>query len=187
MAKKPALQITLRPQDLYAVLALLTRRGQPATYRELAAQTGLAESAVHGAFQRAALAGLLMFQAPPQSKGKGRMSPVVLKPQLKEFLVHGAKYAFPPQRGGLTRGVPTAYAAEPLSRVIAPSADPAPVWPHAQGTVRGLSLTPLSPAAPAAALRDASLYALLALFDALRAGQARERNAAQELLESHFE
>jgi hypothetical protein len=39
---------------------------------------------------------------------------------------------------------------------------------------------------PAAALRDPNLYALLALFDALRAGQARERNAALPLLDAYF-
>jgi hypothetical protein len=41
----------------------------------------------------------------------------------------------------------------------------------------------LYPTAPAAALRDEKLYALLALFDAVRSGQARERNVAQQMLE----
>jgi hypothetical protein len=35
-------------------------------------------------------------------------------------------------------------------------------------------------------MRDEKLYVLLALFDALRSGQARERNAAQGLLEAYF-
>jgi hypothetical protein len=39
---------------------------------------------------------------------------------------------------------------------------------------------------PEAALRDEYLYALLTLFDAIRAGQARERNAARDLLEGYF-
>jgi hypothetical protein len=39
---------------------------------------------------------------------------------------------------------------------------------------------------PDAALRNEKLYALLALFDALRSGQARERNAARDLLEDFF-
>ena len=37
---------------------------------------------------------------------------------------------------------------------------------------------PLHPCVPGAALRDAALYELLALFDALRAGRARERGMA---------
>jgi hypothetical protein len=39
---------------------------------------------------------------------------------------------------------------------------------------------------PDAALRDEKLYALLALFDALRSGQARERNIAQKMLEERL-
>lgn len=171
-------QSALKPQDFYLLLTLLIRRGAAVSYPELAEQTGLAPSAVHSALKRAAAAQLLMFQ---------QRKPVLLKPQLREFLLHGAKYAFPPVWGTLTRGVPTAYATAPLNAIIAPSTDPVPVWPHAKGTVRGLSLAPLYPTAPEAAMRDGELHALLALFDALRSGQARERNAAAELLEKYFQ
>ena len=171
-------QIALKPQDLFVVLALHSRAEPLASlYPDLAALTGLAVSAVHAALKRAAASRLVMFQD---------RKPVVLKPALLEFLVHGARYAFPPVQGGLTRGVPTAYAAAPLNKVIAPSADPPPVWPHAKGSVRGLALAPLYPSVPEAALKDAPLYAALALLDALRMGQARERNAAQDLLKSQF-
>jgi hypothetical protein len=171
-------QSVLKPQDFYLLLALLARKDAAVSYPDLAGQTGLAPSAVHSALKRAAAARLLMFQ---------ERKPVLLKPQLREFLLHGAKYAFPPVWGTLTRGVPTAYAAAPLDTIIAPSSDPVPVWPHAKGTVRGLSLAPLYPSAPEAAMKNSDLYALLALFDALRSGQARERNAAAELLERYFQ
>lgn len=171
-------QAVLKPQDLYVLLALLSRDGGSASYTELAEQTGLAISAVHGALKRAAEARLAMFED---------RRPVVLKPQLQEFVLHGAKYAFAPVWGTLTRGVPTAYGAVPLNGVIAPSSDPVPVWPHPQGTVRGLSLVPLYPSVPDAALKDARLYAVLTLFDAIRSGQARERDAAQKLLEAYFQ
>jgi hypothetical protein len=147
------------------------------TYPELAERTGLAVSAVHASLKRAAAARLLLFQ---------ERRPIVLKPQLKEFLLSGAKYAFPPLFGTLSRGVPTGYAAPPLNTIIAPSSDPIPVWPSAKGAARGLSLMPLYPTVPEAALRDEKLYAMLSLFDAIRAGQARERNAAQELLAAYF-
>jgi hypothetical protein len=177
MAKIGNRQLALKPQDLFALLALLARGKGSVTYPELAEQTGLAVSAVHGALKRAALARLLMFQ---------ERRPVILKPQLKEFLLSGAKYAFPPVWGSLSRGVPTGYAAPPLNGIIAPSADPAPVWPSPKGSVRGLSLAPLYPSVPEAALRDEKLYALLTLFDAIRSGQARERNAARDLLDGYF-
>lgn len=171
-------QIALKPQDLYVVLALLSRAEPPASlYPELAALTGLAISAVHASLKRAAASRLVLFQ---------ERKPVVLKAALLEFLVHGARYAFPPVQGGITRGVPTAYSAPPLDELIAPSADPPPVWPHAKGAARGLALAPLYPSVPEAALKDARLYAALALLDALRMGQAREREAAKTLLKAQF-
>ncbi|MCZ7655319.1 MAG: hypothetical protein M5R42_15165 [Rhodocyclaceae bacterium] len=73
-----------------------------------------------------------------------------------------------------------------LNKLIVASSDPVPVWPSAKGTARGVGLAPLYPSVPEAALRNEKLYALLALFDALRSGQARERNAARDLLEDFF-
>ncbi|MEK6663373.1 MAG: MarR family winged helix-turn-helix transcriptional regulator [Pseudomonadota bacterium] len=171
-------QPVLKPQDLYVLFALLSRGGGSATYQELAEQTGLAISAVHGALKRAVVSRLAMFQD---------RRPVVLKPQLRDFVLFGAKYAFPPAWGTLTRGVPTGYAAAPLNQLIESGSEPVPVWPYAEGSVRGLSLAPLYPSAPQAALKDERLYALLALFDAIRSGQARERDAAQKLLEPFFQ
>ena len=102
---------------------------------------------------------------------------------LIEFLLHGVKYAYPPEYGALTRGVPTGYAAPPLNKVISGSSDPPPVWPYAEGNVRGTAFSPLYPSVPAAALQDPRLYELLALVDAIRAGRARERNLAAKELE----
>lgn len=177
MAKISNRQTALKPQDLFVLLALLSSGGSGATYAELAAKTGLAASAVHASLKRAAAARLVMFQ---------ERRPVVLKTQLKEFLLYGAKYAFAPVWGSLTRGVPTAYAAAPLNEAIMPSDDPVPVWPHPKGSARGIGLVPLYPSVPDAALKDAKLYAILALFDALRSGQAREREHAIKLLERYF-
>lgn len=177
MARISNRQMALKPQDLFILLALLARGEGGVSYPELAAQTGLAVSAVHSALKRAATARLLMFE---------ERRPVLLKPQFKEFLLSGAKYVFPPIWGAMSRGVPTGYAAAPLNAIIAPSADPVPVWPSAKGTARGLSLAPLYPSVPDAALRDDKLYALLTLFDAIRSGQARERNAARDLLDGYF-
>jgi hypothetical protein len=178
MAKISNQQFALKPQDLYVLLAMLVGQAKGATYPELSVQTGLAPSAVHASLKRAAAAGLALFQD---------RRPVVLKPQLREFVLSGAKYAFPAVHGRLTRGVPTAYAAAPLNNIISPSADPVPVWPHKDGTVRGLSLAPLYPTVPEAALRNPNLYAILALFDAERSGQARERNIAQKKLAEYFQ
>jgi hypothetical protein len=101
---------------------------------------------------------------------------------VEEFLVHGLKYTFPAERGEMTRGVPTSYAAEPLKKLIAAGNDPVPVWPYLEGTARGVSFSPLYKAVPIAALRDPALYELLALADALRDGRVRERKLAEQEL-----
>jgi len=104
---------------------------------------------------------------------------------LFEFVVHGVKYWLPPQRGQLSRGIPTAHAAAPLKSEIV-SDDAPPVWPHPEGRVRGEALEPIYRSAPDAALRDPDLYVLLALVDAIRAGQARERKLAVQYLEEEW-
>lgn len=177
MSKLANRQPVLKPQDFYLLLVLAACRGQGTTYPELAAAAGLSMSEVHGALKRVEAARLLYFD---------QKRPRILTPAFREFLYHGARYAFPPLRGSLVAGVPTAHAAPPLNAHIAPSADPAPVWPDLKGTVRGLALIPLYPSAPAAALRDPALYENLALFDAIRAGNVRERALAQELFEKRL-
>lgn len=177
MSKIANRQPTLKPQDLYVLLALAAWGEESITYPQLAAFADLSMSEVHGALKRAEQARLLFFDA---------KRPTILKVAFKEFLFHGAKYAFPPARGTMVGGVPTAYAAAPLNGQIAPSTDPPPVWPSALGSVRGIGLIPLYPTVPTAALRSPALYENLALFDALRSGNARERALAQQLFEERL-
>ena len=169
--------MALKPQDLLVVLKLWSGRDQDWTYPTLAEDLGMSMSEVHGAIRRAALSGLL-----PEAKANARP----LSGALQEFLVHGVKYAFPPERGELTRGIPTAHAAPPLEGLLAATTDPPPVWPHPKGKVRGTTFVPLYPAAPGAALADPGLYELLALVDAIRGGRARERNLAEKELEARL-
>lgn len=100
-----------------------------------------------------------------------------------EFLVYGAKYVFPPVRQGESRGMPTAWAAPPLREQLSSSKENVPVWPFAKGKARGIALEPLHPVVPGAAKRDPFLGELLALFDAIRIGNARERGLAGKELD----
>jgi len=167
----------LKPQDLLVVLKLWVGRGKTWTYPLLAQELGISLSEVHGAVKRAAKAGFLL---------EANLAHAPNPMALREFLVHGAKFAFPADRGGMTRGVPTAHAAAPLNAEIVPDGEPSPVWPHLEGTARGLAFAPLFPAAPAAAMRDSALYEMLALLDAIRGGRARERQRAIQLLEDRL-
>lgn len=164
----------LKPQDVVVLLKLVAIGSEPWTYQRLAVELKMSQSEVHAGVRRA-VAARLMSDASAASGQPVRAA-------LLEFLLHGVKYAYPPEHGALTRGVPTGYAAPPLNIVISGSSDPPPVWPYAEGSVRGVAFTPLYPSVPDAALQDSRLYELLALVDAIRDGHARERNlAAKEL------
>lgn len=102
---------------------------------------------------------------------------------LAEFALHGAKYAFPAEKLPLVAGVPTSHSAPAFAGVFAPGSTDF-VWPHPNGPVRGVGVEPLHPSVPFAAMQDARLYELLALFDALRVGKARERGMALERLQA---
>ena len=177
MKRKINHQLTLKPQDLMVLLKLVSLGKNTATYGELAEALGMSSSEVHASVGRAKAARLINMEDD---------QPVIVRAALKEFLLHGAKYAFPATLGSTTRGVPTAYAAPPLaSRITQPNELP-PVWPDPHGEQRGTSFHPLYPTVPAAAKRDRLLYELLALFDALRGGAARERQIASQLLSEHL-
>lgn len=168
----------LKPQDVVVLLKLAALGDQPWTFQRLSVELSISQSEVHAAVRRAVGARLMSDAA--SSTGRP------LRPQLLEFLVHGVKYAFPPERGEITRGVPTGYAAPPLNEQIAASSDPPPVWPYAEGSVRGYAFAPLYRTVPEAALRDPALYELLALVDAIRDGRARERSLAEKALEKRL-
>ena len=100
---------------------------------------------------------------------------------LAEFTLHGAKYAFPAVKLPLVIGVPTSHSAPAFAGVFAPGSTDF-VWSHPNGSMRGVGVEPLHPSVPYAAMQDAKLYDMLALFDALRVGKARERGMALERL-----
>lgn len=122
--------------------------------------------------------------AMPSGEGAPLDNPVRVHAQaLAEFTLHGAKYAFPGVRLPLAVGVPTSHSAPAFAGVFAPGSSDF-VWPHPNGSVRGIGVEPLHPAVPFAAMQDAKFYEMLALFDALRVGKARERNMAAERLQA---
>jgi hypothetical protein len=106
---------------------------------------------------------------------------------LRAFVINGASYAYPPVRGEITVGFPTAHAVPPLKEQMQAAEDAIPVWPHPDGIARGESLLPLYEKLPLAAKADPAFYELLALFDALRTGQARERELAKRMLEERLQ
>lgn len=199
----------LKPQDFLVALKLVAWGEQRWTYARLAQELGISVSEAHACIKRGLQAGLLVDTAlltpPPEAAPGVQESVAVYRVQarprrakagmatnadnparvhgrnLAEFAVHGAKYAFPADKLPVSVGVPTSHSAPAFAGVFAPGSDDW-VWPHPNGTVRGQGLEPLHPSAPFAAMQDAKLYEMLALFDALRVGRARERGMALKRL-----
>lgn len=203
------MQMQLKPQDFLVALKLVAWGEQRWTYARLAQELGISVSEAHACIKRGLQAGLLVDTAllapPPEPASGAQEATAVYRVQarprrakaalgtnvdnparvnsrnLAEFAVHGAKYAFPADRLPVAVGVPTSHSAPAFAGVFAPGSDDW-VWPHPNGTVRGQGLEPLHPSVTFAATQDAKLYEMLALFDALRVGRARERGMALKRL-----
>jgi hypothetical protein len=160
-------------QDIALLLKLSLQEGPRVLSKNLAGEMFLSPSDVSKSLYRCKSAGLLYWTD---------LEKRVNRTALLEFLTHGIRYVFPPERGAMVRGIPTATATEPLKSLFLEDGEPPPVWPYAEGTMRGNSFLPLYKGAPQAALRDGKLYELLALCDAIRGGRVRERSLAIELL-----
>jgi hypothetical protein len=163
--------VTLKPQDLVVLLKIALAGDKPWSYPSLAHDLGLSASEVHAAVRRASHVGLIHRETRRPNRAA-----------LLELLFHGVRYVFAPERGAVTRGLPTAHAAPPLSEKIVAADELPPVWPTPNGTVRGETLSPLYKSVPEAAKKDPRLYECLALVDAIRVGRARERKLAEALL-----
>jgi len=164
----------MKPQDVLILLKIVSDNSPSWNQKPMAEALGLSQSEVSEAVGRCKYAGLLA----PNGK-------TVIRMALLEFLQYGLRYVFPIQPGAVVRGVPTSHSASPLKEEIQSSE--AYVWPYGKGSVRGHSILPLYPSVPEAALKDAKLYELLALVDALRVGRARERELAVKELKKRLE
>lgn len=170
--------IVLKPQDVLVLLKLIALGGKPWSYAWLAVQLGMSPSQLHSAVKRT-LASRLAIR-----RGE-EITPHIRN--LEELLVHGVKYVFVPERGELTRGMPTLHAAPPMSRHFPSSGEPPPVWPDPDGDTRGVAFSPIYKLAPTAAKADSKLYELLVIVDAIRGGRAREQDIAVKELKQRLE
>ncbi len=167
----------LKPQDILFLLKLIAYGKKTWSFNKIAVELSMSSSEIHAAAKRTLAARLAI-------KHEDKIRPQIRN--LEEFLMHGLQYVFVPERGQLSRGMPTSYACSPLNAFIVGSNEPPPVWPDPQGTIRGESFSPLYKAVPAAARNDAELYELLALVDAIRGGQTREREIAKKELKNRL-
>lgn len=150
-------------------------RANDYSMRSLALETGISKSQVNLALQRCFDMSLL------RSDRKTGLPKVNIS-SLFEFIVYGLRYVFPTKPAELTRGIATGLAAPVLEGKLMSAGDVPPVWPDAKGNTKGSLIEPLFKTVTHAVRRDQRLYSFLALTDAIRIGQPRERKIAAELL-----
>lgn len=170
--------MVLKPQDVLVMLKLVALKDMHWSYAWLGVNLDMSVSQLHSAIKRNVSAKLAVKQYD------------VIRPNirnLEEFLIHGLKYVFVPEKGELVRGIPTSYAAAPLLDKFVESSEPPPVWPDPEGSVRGISFSPIYKLAPKAAKLDPVLYELLVIIDAIRDGRAREVDFAVKELRMRLE
>ena len=169
--------MVLKPQDVVVASKLVTLGDVRWTYLQLYSELFISASEINAGMKR-------LLQARLVTRFDQQQVPIQAnRSALLEFLLHGVKYAYPAQRGELTRGMPTAHGAPPLNRDLASTGELFPVWPDPEGSTRGFAFAPLYKTVPRAARLDAKLYEMLALVDAIRDGRARERRLAEKALE----
>jgi hypothetical protein len=166
-------QISLKSQDVVVAIKLALLRHERRTYARLAQELFLTASQVFEGARRCELAGLIARQDD---------QPVARIRELTDFVLHGVRFAFPAALGEISQGMPTASGGPYLSTLLVASAEGPPVWPYPAGQERGPAVTPFYPALPRAAQKDAELYNVLTLVDAVRIGGARDRELATEQL-----
>ena len=164
----------MRPQDIVVLLKKITMPDSKLFVADIANALQISETEVSFAMERNAIAGLV-------SADKKRVN----KLALRDFLIYGLKYVFPPQPGSSTRGVATAHSAPPVNRRIAESGENY-VWKYYKGTRRGNSIIPLYDNIPKIIENQPELYEFLTIIDTLRIGKTREIEIAIEELDKRL-
>ncbi|TBU92888.1 hypothetical protein [Phytopseudomonas dryadis] len=143
--------------------------------RALQASLGISKTEIAAALKRCQQIGLLRLDPNTQL-------PRVNSKALLGFIEHGLRYVFPVKPAEIVRGIPTGFSAPALQNKLMSGGDLIHVWPDAYGNRKGQSITPLFRTVPGAVKKDPRLYEYLALIDAIRLGNAREANLANEIL-----
>jgi len=98
------MNMQLKPQDIVIALKMITTGDTRWTYVQFSYELYISASEINAGVKRLAQSNLVIINLEGSNS-----QPTVVRNALIEFLIHGVKYAFPPVRGELTRGMPTAW------------------------------------------------------------------------------
>jgi DNA-binding Lrp family transcriptional regulator len=166
----------LTPSDIASLLYLHLYPAD--TYGAMAERLGISKSTAHGSVRRLLKNRLIHESSTAMAR--------VAEGSALDFLCFGVPYVFAPDTVPAARGVPTGLRSFAQNDADTMSGALSLVWPSRLGDGRGIGIAPLVPAAVELPARDPKLYRLLALVDALRIGDAREREVARTILRGEF-
>jgi hypothetical protein len=165
----------MRPQDIVILLKMMTfKNNNNWTFLEIANALQISEGEVSMSMGRNRIAGLV-------NPAKN----LVNKLALREFLIYGIKYVFPPQVGSSVRGIATAHSAPPINQQIVGDKE-IYVWSYYKGTRKGNSIVPLYDKIPKIVGNEPELYEYLTIIDTLRIGKTREIEIAIKELDKRL-
>jgi hypothetical protein len=166
----------IRPPDVFVLIGLLApAQAGGWSVRSLAGDLSMPQGEVQRSLAR-------LGESPVFDKQRQ----AVIRPAAHQLLLDAVGLVAPARLGAQARGMPTAWAAPPLSSRISGSDKLPPVWPDPKGGTRGLSVTPLHKSASEVALAEPWMREALALVDALRLGDTRVRRQATTLLRARL-
>lgn len=163
-------QFALKPQDV--VVAIKLAGIKQFTYASLSLAVGLAPSQVHASV-KALLQSKLMSE-------DGDSGVAINRFRLVEFLVHGVPYMFPAIETHPTKGLATISELDEMKQVFLTQRNY--VWPLPSGKDTGVGLVPLHHCVFRAVQDDAAAYRILMSIDAIRIGDARERDVGTSVI-----
>lgn len=158
-------QIALKSQDVVVAIKLAIGV-QHLTYAQLSSVVGLAPSQVHTSV-KTLLQSKLVTQDQPDGLSVNRF-------RLIELLIHGVPYMFPATLTSPTKGLATISALEEMKALFL--SQRSYVWPVPGGKDEGVGLLPLHHSVFKAVQDDVTSYRIFMAIDALRVGDARERD-----------
>lgn len=154
---------------------VIHRKKSPFSIRSIAEDLGISKTEIAASMQRLDKLNLIKtHNSNPKISANKKI--------LLELIQYAVPYFFPAEVSGISRGTPTSFAAPILIGKMMSAGELAYVWSDERGSTKGLQISPLYPSVPIAIRGDDLLYNYLALVDAIRIGNPREKAFSIELL-----
>jgi len=167
----------LKPQDIMIALKIIAMGQREWKYSEAALELHMSPSEVHAGVKRLKKCCLVTEMVMKMGGSEQKLHLPDME-NIKEFLRHGVRFAFPAVFTEPVSGLPTSYGVVHLFDGYDGERRYIPVWEYEVGDYKGVGLKPLYKSVPYACVDDFRLYEFMALTDAMRTDDAVLRDFA---------